>query len=120
MKNIIIAIFVAAVFYTLFFIGNYPKAFIYIDTAYTQVEKGISFVKDQAAAVLLHKPVTVTDLQDKYNTPVKKVRVLIVPGHEPGYGGTDFQGLLERDLNVYLAEQLGSFLKNNGKYDVLM
>src|SRR3989344_4645635 len=80
----------------------------------------IFFVKDQFAAVLLHKPVTVTDLQDKYNTPVKKVRVLIVPGHEPGYGGTDFQGLLERDLNVYLAEQLGSFLKNNGKYDVLM
>lgn len=117
MKNIIIAILAVALLYTLYFIGSYPKAFYYIDTAF-------QLVKNNIAAVLLHNPVTVADLQSKYNknetAPEKKVRILIMPGHEPDFGGTEYGNLKERDMNVEIARELGMFLKNNSHYDVMM
>ncbi len=135
MKNIVIAIFIAAVFYTFWFVGNYPKAFYYIDLAYGYVHVGFSDIAEKIkqsvvenlAAVLVHKPVTAIELKDKYNanqninnSTSKKVRVLIVPGHEPNYGGTEYGGLKEREINVQLARNLAEFLKNNGRYDVMM
>lgn len=111
MKNIFIAIFVAAIFYTIYFMGSYPQALYYVDMAYRYI--GL-------AAVLARDPVTIPELHEKYNSPAKKVRVLIMPGHEPDFGGTEFGSLRERDMNVQLARELGIFLKNNGRYDVMM
>ena len=51
---------------------------------------------------------------------VDKVRVMIVPGHEPGYGGTEFKDLKERDLVVDLAEQLKSFLEKDSHYEAIL
>ena len=128
MKKIVISILIFAVLYTFWFVGSYPKAFYYIDLAYSyvgiHVEKGLTYISDlgiNLAAVLLHKPVTTTELHDKYaNMPVKKVRVFIVPGHEPDYGGTEYKDLKERDMVVDLSNYLGEFLKNNGHYDVML
>ncbi len=125
MKNILIAIFVTAVLCTFWFAGSYPKAFYYIDLAYQNVgaivDDTLVYLQGTIAAVLLHKPVTVAELQTKYNAPTqKKVRVLIIPGHEPNYGGTAFNGLNEREMNVELANNLAEFLKNNGHYDVML
>jgi len=58
-----------------------------------------------AAVILSHNPKSISDLQAKYNSPisnpsslnlpatVNKVRILLVPGHEPGYGGAEFGSL---------------------------
>ncbi|MDP3962543.1 MAG: N-acetylmuramoyl-L-alanine amidase [bacterium] len=121
MKNIIIAIFIAALFYTLYFMGSYPQALYYVDMAYQYIGKSLSYAGSNIAAVLLRNPVTVADLHNKYNSvPVKKVRVLIIPGHEPDLGGTEYRDLKERNMNVELARELGNFLKNNGHYDVIL
>lgn len=78
----------------------------------------------QLAAVLTHNPRTVDELQKKYVASTKrkpqKVKVLIVPGHEPEYGGTEFGNLKEREMNVELGEQLALFLSANEKYEVIM
>jgi N-acetylmuramoyl-L-alanine amidase len=46
--------------------------------------------------------------------------VLIVPGHEPGYGGAEYANLFERDMVVDLAEQLRKFIAGNDKYEVFV
>jgi N-acetylmuramoyl-L-alanine amidase len=48
----------------------------------------------------------------------EKVRVLVVPGHEPHYGGANFGKLYEHDLTVELGKYLETFLKNNSRYQV--
>ena len=132
MKNILTTIFVTAIVFTFWANYQYPQAFYYVDTAYRYAESGLTYVSDSfahvgnnMAAALLHDPVTVADLHTKYTASIdnpqqKKIRVLIVPGHEPNYGGTNFGNLYERDMNVELAKNLVEFLKNNGHYDVMI
>src|SRR5437867_127222 len=68
----------------------------------------------QLAAIITHNPRTVAGLQSKYNvvasTGLNKIRVLIVPGHEPDYGGAEFGSITERNLVVTLADNLADFL----------
>ncbi len=96
---------------------NYPDKAQYLVDA-------ISSVGNQLAAVVMHKPKTVAGLQSKYNIAAKrgtdKVKVLIVPGHEPNYGGAEFGKLKERDMTVELAENLAQILRNNGRYEVFV
>ncbi len=49
-----------------------------------------------------------------------KVKLLIVPGHEPTYGGTEYLGLKERDINVAIADQLASELRKDPHYEVIV
>ena len=84
----------------------------------------VSDVEDQLASVILsHNPKTIVDIQLKYSTvstygsSAKKVRILIVPGHEPGYGGAEFGSLKERDLTVELGKDLQQFLQGNSHYE---
>jgi len=50
----------------------------------------------------------------------KKVRILIVPGHEPDYGGAEFGDMKERDLVVELGQDLERFLKADDGYQVFI
>lgn len=50
----------------------------------------------------------------------KKVRILIVPGHEPTYGGTEFMGFYERELVLSLAQQLKKELQADKNIEVLV
>ncbi|MEI8338193.1 MAG: N-acetylmuramoyl-L-alanine amidase [bacterium] len=43
------------------------------------------------------------------NVPQQKLRILIIPGHEPNFGGAEFGNLKERTMNV----ELGNDLKQN-------
>ena len=80
-----------------------------------------SDASDQAAAIILaHHPKTVADIQSRYvsGNPAQapKVRILLVPGHEPDYGGTEYKDLKERDMTVELAQDLQGFLGNDQHY----
>ena len=81
-------------------------------------------VSEQVAAVVVHNPRTVAGLQQKYaastNQGTPRVRILLVPGHEPTYGGAEFGSLKERTMTVDLAEQLGTFLSANTRYEVII
>jgi N-acetylmuramoyl-L-alanine amidase len=48
----------------------------------------------------------------------RKVRILIVPGHEPDWGGTAFGDYYERDLAADLADALAADLSANPRYAV--
>lgn len=80
---------------------------------------------DQLAAVILsHNAKSVAELQARYNgqvaMPQAKVRILIVPGHGPDYGGAEYGSLKERDMVVELANALKSFLETSGRYQIFM
>lgn len=95
--------------------------------------KIFSNITDQFAAVILsHNPKTVAYIKEKYSRPIvqlasvnnivneNKVRVLIVPGHEPTYGGAEYKDLKERDMVVELSNDLKRLLENNGHYQVFI
>lgn len=50
----------------------------------------------------------------------KKVKILLVPGHEPNAGGADeFKAIKERNLNLQLSEILKNDLSNNSDIEVI-
>jgi len=81
-----------------------------------------------AAVIVSHNPKTIADLRADYRgtnssgvLPVapKKVRILLVPGHEPNYGGAEYGSLYERNMTVELAQDLQKFLAGNSRYQVV-
>jgi N-acetylmuramoyl-L-alanine amidase len=121
MRNTLIAIFISALFYTAWSAGAYPQALTYVNDFYNKVDRVIADTGQYLATVILHKTLTVAELKDKYNSPTpKRIRVLLVPGHEPGYGGAEYGSLKEREMNVELANYLSQFLKSNDHYEVIV
>ncbi len=49
-----------------------------------------------------------------------RVRVLIVPGHRPEGGGTEFGNVYERDVVVDIADHLARFMRGNPHYEVIV
>lgn len=61
------------------------------------------------------------ELKAKYQSALtsgEKVRILVVPGHEPGLGGTEYQGFYEREMVLEIAEKLAATLKANPRFEV--
>ncbi len=92
-----------------------------------QADRFVAYLQgwgSQLAAVISHNPRTVSSLREKYDTNKKpqdpKIRVLIMPGHEPGYGGAEYRDIYERELNVQLARELAGFLATNSKYEAIV
>jgi len=68
-------------------------------------------------------PVSLKDLQADYGAidkPKQKVRILIVPGHEPDFGGTKFGGIFERNLVAETGQDLQQFFQANSNYQVFI
>lgn len=85
--------------------------------------------KQVAAVILSHSPKSVIDIKNKYfsgdssfwnRKPASKVKVLIVPGHEPNYGGAEYSTLFERKMVVDLAKELEKFIASNDRYQVFV
>lgn len=74
------------------------------------------------ASVFFAQSITTNDLQKKYQEPSsqRKIKVLVMPGHEPDYGGAEYRDLKERDLAVDLGVALASYLSTNSHYEVIM
>lgn len=115
MRYYIAAFVVTTVFILPWFAVNYPVPLAnFADLIGEKV--------NQIASVIVHNPKTVAGLQSTYNVAVPKglakVRILIVPGHEPDYGGAEYGSLKERDMNVELSKYLMQMLENDGHYQV--
>ncbi len=80
--------------------GNYPVPFI---TYLGQV---------------FEETITPEDLKDAYNE--NKLKILLVPGHDNEYSGTEFQGLKEADVNLELTEWLYNYLNNDPRFEVMV
>jgi N-acetylmuramoyl-L-alanine amidase len=77
----------------------------------TSAIAGIFFVESKSIAELQTTYAAVPDSG-------RRVRILLVPGHEPTFGGTQFNGVRERDLVVVLAEELQRLLQTDPHYSV--
>lgn len=109
-------IFIATIFFgTAFFLGGYDKKI----SAMTVTVDNIS----QAASVFFTQSTSAPILRttfDNASTTKKKLNILIVPGHEPDFGGTEYRNINERDLNADLALDLAQYLVEDGHYNVVM
>lgn len=68
-------------------------------------------------------PLSVSQLQAKYQAAGQggpKVKILIVPGHEPQFGGTEFGAVKERDVAVTIAKNLEAQLKTDSRFEVVV
>jgi N-acetylmuramoyl-L-alanine amidase len=65
--------------------------------------------------------ITVKDLTKKYDSHKKneKIKILIVAGHEPNFGGSEYKNLKERDLNLILSEKIKTILEKNKKFEII-
>ena len=116
MKHIFIAFCAVMILGVPWLVRTYPDSARYIDQAF-------SYVGENLAMVLSSRTVTIAELHDKYKTaPTEqsKVRILLVPGHEPGYGGAEYKTIKERELNVELAGYLEELLRGNEHYEVIV
>lgn len=61
--------------------------------------------------------------KNKYAEALKtgnKIKILIVPGHEPNSGGAQYKGLLERDMAVDLSNDLAQYFKNDPHFEAII
>lgn len=119
-KFTFIALLAVVVFGTPWLISNYPKSADFVDNIF-------SYVGNNYTAVFFQEVITVSGLRKKYDDisnrriiSKPKIRIMIVPGHEPDFGGTEFRDLKERDMAVDLANDLAFFLRNNTHYEVVV
>ncbi|MEK7568879.1 MAG: N-acetylmuramoyl-L-alanine amidase [Patescibacteria group bacterium] len=112
MKSFGTAFIAIAFFSTVFLIGGYDE------------KVGTFFSKDSMpASVFFTQSVNATDLRATFDTASstkKKLNVLVVPGHEPYFGGAEYRDIKERDLNADLALALAQYLVEDGHFEVAM
>ena len=118
MRYYLSILFLVLLFMVPWMADNYPEAL-------NSIASSIVGASDQVAAVILsHNPKTIAQLRSDYSNPIsptvspKKVRVLIVPGHEPDFGGAEYGKIKEREMTVELAQDLRSFFQENDRYQV--
>lgn len=112
MKFLETAFIAIAFFSTIFLIGVYDE------------KVGIFFSNtSMPASVFFTQSVNATDMRATFDTASstkKKLNVLIVPGHEPDFGGAEYLGIKERDMNADLALALAQYLVEDGHFEVTM
>lgn len=129
MRHILAALLAIGAFGLPWFADTYPTQ---TNSAVSAIGSAITIAGDYAgqaaAAILSRNPKTITGIQLAYEKAAapeaRKVRVLLVPGHEPEYGGAEYRSehgtIRERDLNVVMADTLRQFLANDDRYQVFM
>jgi len=115
-KNFIIAFFSIVILGTPWLVSNYPTSARFVDGLF-------SYVGANYSAAFFEETVTVSELKDKFKDARRgndKIKIFIMPGHEPDAGGTQFSNLKERDMNVDLAKYLSEFISTDPHYEVVM
>ncbi|MCX6713995.1 MAG: N-acetylmuramoyl-L-alanine amidase [Candidatus Vogelbacteria bacterium] len=94
--------------------------FLYQSRNYVNVGTYFSKVSNSAAAFFA-VGIDVGDLVRRYSLVAYKgkIKILIVPGHEPDFGGAEYKDLKERDLNLALSEKLKNILAKNPKFEII-
>lgn len=75
------------------------------------------------ASVFFTQSTSSAELRSKFDlasSTKRNLNVLIVPGHEPNFGGAEYLGIMERELNASLALDLARYLVEDGHYNVVM
>lgn len=81
----------------------------------------VPFLAPEAAYAAMPAVVTHEDLLAKYQEAAaggEKVKILLMPGHEPSYGGAELNGLRERDIAVDIANKIARELSADPRLEV--
>lgn len=79
--------------------------------------------ENNESAVFLVQSSSPDKMRGKFKVAEKggeKIKVLIVPGHEPDFGGAEYGAIKERELNLQVAENIKKLLTDEGEYDVTL
>ena len=122
-KKIIFAIIALGVLSVLIFCENFIYTFL-------KNSLTINYLKAKyfTASVFFKDSVTEMSLKNAYEESensskrkvAQKIKILIVPGHDAEFSGTEFKGLKELELNLELGEKLYDLLKNNSSFEVYL
>lgn len=64
---------------------------------------------------------TAEELKARYKDPTtKKIKILIVPGHDDEYWGTEFRNTREADVVVAIGQQLYTLLSRDPRFEVII
>lgn len=119
------------IFVSFFIISILAVPWLMLNPDYARIVYSvIGSVENKVASVILSRtPKTIIEIKSRYlgfgqekvpTTSRSKVKILLVPGHEPSFGGAEYSNLFERDMNVELAEQLRQFIEANDRYEVFV
>jgi N-acetylmuramoyl-L-alanine amidase len=78
---------------------------------------------DYLAATFFVPSITTDELKSAYfgyHPTHEKLKIILVPGHEPSRNGGEYGGVKERDVVVDIAKKLQKLLEENGKYEVII
>ncbi len=75
-----------------------------------------SCLAQETADYNINKIDDIKELQKKYN--VGKIKILIVPGHDKEFWGTEFKNVEEEYFNLQLAENIFNYFKSDDKFEV--
>jgi N-acetylmuramoyl-L-alanine amidase len=81
-----------------------------------------SFLKNTASVFFTEssKPEVLKQIAAEANKTGKRLRILIVPGHDNDYWGTEFRGIKEADMNSELGQKLAKLLATESKFEVIL
>ncbi|MEY2664375.1 MAG: putative peptidoglycan binding domain [Candidatus Parcubacteria bacterium] len=89
-----------------------------------QAGQGVTNNTNQQASAFFVPTASVETLKEKYRIATtqaeKKIRLLIMPGHEPKSGGAEYRNLKEREMAVELTGYLTDFIQNNHQYETIV
>lgn len=79
----------------------------------------------QPAATFFVPSISTAEVQKTYKRASRDgreqpVKILLVPGHDPDMGGTEFGGVAERDLVVDIADSIAQYLNNESGYEIMI
>ncbi len=75
-------------------------------------------------SIVPRRLVAINDLEKKFSE-VKEgkktpIRILVVPGHEPNYGGAQFGNVLERDIVALIGQNLSHYLGSDNRFETFV
>lgn len=93
-----------------------------VQQTFSAIEKaGAQF----ASVIISHNFRSADEIKSRYTASIagqsdKRVRILIVPGHEPTFGGAEYARLKEREMTLELGQNLKAFLDQDPHYQVFI
>jgi N-acetylmuramoyl-L-alanine amidase len=71
-------------------------------------------VREYLLSLVYQEKITPEDLKTSYNE--RRFKILLVPGHDNQYGGAQYLGVKEADINLLVAEELSKLLSADNHF----
>ncbi len=105
--------------FSLFLLLGLAAATVVASMAATAAPDFSTAAKKLLSSIFFVESTTTAELQRSYASG-RRIRVLIVPGHDNDAWGTEFRGVKEADMTVALGEELNALLSSDPHYEPIL